>query len=373
MNKALLLAAALWLGTPLARAQNPVSYPPDTLLSKPELNFEVLWHTFEDNYAFFRLRHVDWQRAYRQYRPRVTAATPPDSLFAVFAAMLAPFHDNHISLTGPGGRRFKSVKPSRFAQEFPTDSLRRQFWAVVGRTLTRQGFGPLQALGPAFRGQPLFRYAVSPELAYVRFNRCFVDLDADGKADAAALGKLLDSLFPQLAHSKGLVIDVRDNVGGNDEFSFEIAGRFTGRPQTALYKRTRKRGGGYEDLEAPETWRLEPRGPAPYPGPVVVLTNDKTVSAADVFALIMRELPQVRLIGENSRGIYSDIYGFTLPNQWQVSLSNQRYYDARMVCHEGTGTPVGIVVRNTRRDLVRMTDPVVLRAVAELRKQPARR
>jgi hypothetical protein len=42
-----------------ASAQNPISYPKDTLISTAELNFEVLWHTFEDNYAFFKLRNID--------------------------------------------------------------------------------------------------------------------------------------------------------------------------------------------------------------------------------------------------------------------------------------------------------------------------
>lgn len=101
-----------------------------------------------------------------------------------------------------------------------------------------------------------------------------------------------------------------------------------------------------------------------------MLTNDKTVSAGDVFALIMRELPRTQLIGENTRGIYSDMYGFTLPNKWLISLSNQRYYDAKRVCYESTGTPVDVTVKNTRQDLGRKSDPVVMRALAELKKQP---
>ncbi|WP_198172972.1 S41 family peptidase [Hymenobacter ginkgonis] len=342
-------------------------------MSAPELNFEVLWYTFEDNYAFFKLRHIDWHQAYRQYRPRIKSTTTPDSLYAVFSAMLTPFQDNHINVIVPGEKQFKSVKPSRFAQEFPTDNLRAQFWAMVDQTLARNGFGPLQALGPAFHGQPLFRYAVSPRLAYLRFNRCFVDQDADNKVDAVALGQLLDTLFPQFAKSQALLIDVRDNIGGNDEFGFEIAGRFTSQKVTALYKQTRKRGGGYDELEAPETWVIEPRGKTPYPGQVVLLTNDKTVSAGDVFALIMRQLPCTQLIGENTRGIYSDMYGFTLPNKWLISLSNQRYYDAKRVCYEGTGTPVDVLVKNTRQDLVSGVDPVVTRALAALQKRPSPR
>jgi hypothetical protein len=225
----------------------------------------VLWHTFEDNYAFFRVRRIDWAASYRRYRPRITAGTSDDSLFAVCSRMLAPFQDNHINLIVPGVKQFKSVKPSRFAREFPTDSLRGQFWGLVEATLTRQGFGPLQALGPAFHGQPLFRYAVSPTLGYLRFNRCFVDPDADNKADAAVLGKLLAELLPRFDKTKALIIDVRDNIGGNDEFGFELAGHFTSRPVRAMTKQTRRRGGATKSWKRPKPGPSSPGARPPTP------------------------------------------------------------------------------------------------------------
>ena len=84
--------------------------------------------------------------------------------------------------------------------------------------------------------------------------------------------------------------------------------------------------------------------------------------------MIMKELPQVKMIGTNTRGIYSDMYGFTLPNTWQISLSNQRYYNNKMICYEGKGTPVDIEIKNTNKDLLKMTDPVLETAIKELNK-----
>jgi hypothetical protein len=43
----------------------------------PVYNFEVLWPTFNEQFAFFDLYNVDWQAQYNQYRPRVTADDPP--------------------------------------------------------------------------------------------------------------------------------------------------------------------------------------------------------------------------------------------------------------------------------------------------------
>jgi carboxyl-terminal processing protease len=360
MKKVCFLAIVL-LNCSMARAQNPVTLPKDTTLSLPEKTFEALWLTFEDHYAFFKLRQIDWQAAYRQYRPLIHAATTDDSLYNVFTRMLAPFHDNHINLIVPSVKQFKSVKPSQFQHEFPNDSLVSAFWKMVDRNLLQNGFAAMQYAGPEFRGKKLFAYTTSANKAYLRFNRCFVSQDADNVPDAAVCAKILDTVFPALNKKKDLIIDVRDNIGGNDEFSFEVAGRFARQKIVGLYKKTRQ--GGYEDFGKLETWYLQPKGSNKRPASVIVLTNDKTVSAGDVFAMIMKELPGVKIIGGNTRGIYSDMYGFTLPNNWLVSLSNQRYYNNRMVCYEGTGTPVDIKIGNTRKDLAAQKDPVLLKAL----------
>ena len=340
-------------------AQNPVSYPKDTSLSKPELNFEVLWHTFEDNYAFFKLRNIDWHEVYKVYRPQLTPATTDDSLFAIFTKILSPFQDNHINVIVPGARQFKSIKPSQFVQEFPSDSLRQKFWQMVDHSLLQKHFAPLQYAGPQLNSVPLFAYSTSSSIGYLRFNRCFVDGDAESVPDAKVAGEILDTVFESFKNVTSLIVDVRDNIGGNDEFSYEVAGRFTNQKLIGMHKQTRTRGAGYNDFGKLDTWYLEPKGSGRFTKPVVVLTNDKTVSAGDVFAMIMKELSNVKNVGTNTRGIYSDMYGFTLPNGWLISLSNQRYYNNKMVCYEGAGTPVDIQVVNTKNDLQKTNDPVL--------------
>jgi hypothetical protein len=367
--KKIISALLLCILSNLVQAQSPVSYPKDTAISLPELNFEVFWRTFEDNYAFFKLRNVDWQKTYQQYRPKVNASISDNSLYAIFTHMVAPLKDDHVNVIMPGVKQFKAAKPSQFAQEFSTDSLWKAFWKMVNITLLTNGFDEMKTIGPLFYGSPLFYYTKSKQYGYLRFNRCFASQEADNVPDAAVAGHILDTVFRYFDDVKGLLIDVRDNHGGNDEFSYEVAGRFASKKMVGSYKKTRKPRGGYDELINPETWYIEPKGDKAFTGPVVLLTNDKTVSAADVFAMIMKELPQVKIIGENSRGIFSDKYVFTLPDKWIVTLSNQRYYNANMICYEGIGVPVDFVVENTRRDLVKMKDPVIQKALKEIRKR----
>lgn len=361
MKKTILILAFLAV-TIHTFGQNPATYPKDTTLSFPEKNFETLWLTFEDHYAFFKLRNIDWKKTYDIYRPTINKNTTDDKLYDTFSKMLAPFEDNHINVIIPSKKQFKSTKPSNYVKEFPTDSLRNLFWSMVDQTLVKNGFEKPKYAGPKFNGKNLFTYTASKKYGYLRFNRCFVSDDAESKPDAEVAGKILDSVFQNFKDSKILIVDVRDNIGGNDEFSYEVAGRFASKKAIGMYKKNRI--GGYEDFGEAETWYIEPKGNPNFLKPVILLTNDKTVSAADVFALIMKELPKVTIVGENSRGIYSDMYGFELPNKWLISLSHQRYYNADMVCYEGSGTPVDIVVKNTREDLVKVSDPVLMKALS---------
>lgn len=344
---------------------NPASLPQHPAPSLPEKTFESFWQTFEDHYAFFTLRKVDWQDSYKRFRPRVTASTSDDSLFTILSAMVKPFQDDHINLVFPHNRSYKeftSTKASRFLSEFPDEAVQESFWKMVDQTLHQNGFGSMKSAGPKKDGVPLFYYCQSENTGYIRFVRCYVTSKTEDapQKDAALAGTFIDTIIETFKNTKQIIIDVRINEGGNDEFSYAVAGRFTDEKILGHYKQVRT--GGYEDFSPLKAWYIEPQGKI-FNKPVTVLTNDQTASAADVFAMIMKALPETKIIGENSMGIYSDMYGFKLPNGWYASLSNERYFSADMKCYEGTGTPVDIEVLNTRHDLITRNDPVLTAAI----------
>jgi C-terminal processing protease CtpA/Prc len=282
--------------------------------------------------------------------------------------MVAPFHDDHVNIIIPGKKQFTAEKPSPFLKEFPEKSSRDSLWIAVNATLNRNGFGTLQSIGPEYREKKLFYYSKSNEFGYVRMERCFVS-DAtydDAKADSALAGKLLDSVLQYMSNSKAIILDIRTNIGGNDEFAYAIAGRFATKKMLGHSKQTRI--SGTNKFTALKKWYITPQTNKPYTKPLILLTNDQTASAGDVLAMIMKALPQTTIVGENTLGIYSDMYGFKLPNKWLVSLSNQKYFSSEMVCYEGKGTPVDIQVRNTRQDILNMKDPVLLTAIKYLEK-----
>jgi carboxyl-terminal processing protease len=88
-------------------SQYPASVPRDTSPSLPEKTFETFWQTFEDHYAFFNVRKVNWHRIYKTYRRLVNNDTSDDSLFSILTQMVASFQDDHINIIIPNQRQLQ--------------------------------------------------------------------------------------------------------------------------------------------------------------------------------------------------------------------------------------------------------------------------
>jgi len=332
-------------------------------LSKPEKTFEEAWLFVDNHFAFFKEKGINWDKAYSRFRIKVNPSTSDDSLFSILTQMLAPLNDGHVTLKSPKGKQFSANRPSRLVQEFNTPELRKQFWPMVDSSLIRAGFAPLKYLGKEFKGDPLFSYTTNGKVGYLRFTRCFSTV---WEMFSFKTERYLSTIMHEFEGLDGVIIDIRFNIGGAENFAFNVAGRFTNKRVQALFKQTRI--GGMPAFTYPEERYIRPRGKKPFSGKVMVLTNDRTASAADVFALAMRQLPNVTIVGEPSEGIFSDLYSRRLNNGWRITLSNQRYLSPQMMCYEGAGVPVDIVVKNTVADLATNSDPVLGKALEVLQK-----
>ena len=333
--------------------------------NKPVETFETCWELFDNNYASFEEKGINWDEAYELYRPRVNENTPDEELFVVLTNMLKPLGDAHINLIARNiDTAFSADRHSRIIEVIrPLEGRKRPYIeAMMNETLYRNGFDEIKKLGPVFRGDTLFSYTKSGDIGYVRFFRSFSKLS---KMVGSSLDDQLDQIFQSFGDVESIIIDVRFNMGGDDAFSQKIAGRFVSEKTVGFRKQTRKnqKFGELKDKY------IRPEGDKPSTGKVVLLTNDQTFSAADVLALMMASLPNATLIGEPSNGSYSDLWGKKLPNGWKVTLSNQRYYSVAMKNYEGKGTPVDIEVRNMRRDFDEKSDSVLLEAISFLRNQ----
>jgi carboxyl-terminal processing protease len=327
------------------------------MIRDPEKNFESLWNTFRNRYPFFQLRQVDWKKQYDTYRPKVTKKTSDDDLFDILCQMLDPLNDGHIELKAKGGehrkaRYFNPEKKPRFHREFAKRDI-KQLFKTTEKTLVRHGFGK-----PGKTKAWMLHYCRSREFGYIRI----LELEGIEKRNLTAA---LDRIARDFSSLKGIIIDIRDNPGGEDSIAIAIINRFCDRRRVAFRRKT-KIGPGKNDFAPLKTWHLEPEGDVQFTGPIVLLTCDSVFSGGEAFALAIRQLPHVTILGDHTNGIFSYQLEKKLPNGWEYRLSYQVYLSADMVCHEGIGVPVDIELLNKKADIKTGIDPLITRAIRML-------
>jgi C-terminal processing protease CtpA/Prc len=180
----------------------------------------------------------------------------------------------------------------------------------------------------------------------------------------------LDSIFTYLASPKALIMDIRFNRGGGEGVALQVAGRFTAKTSKGAYRYKRKKNGGYSDFVKLPSFRNKPHPSKriKYIGPVYLLTNERTVSAGDLLALYMSQLPNVTIIGDNTEGSFDSFRYEFLPNGWHFSIPQKRYVRATdNISYEGVGIPPDIKVVNERKDIDGKVDRVLLRVFDEVK------
>ena len=136
---------------------------------------------------------------------------------------------------------------------------------------------------------------------------------------------------------RGLIIDVRNNGGGDLTNVEKIASRFTNEKVLVGYIQ-HKTGPGHSDFSSMEPRYLEPAASLRWQKPVVVITNRYVFSAANEFAMYMKALPQVRIVGDVTGGGAGMPFSSSLPNGWVVRFSAVPLYDA-----QGRSTEFGVI------------------------------
>ncbi len=336
-------------------------------LSKPEKNFEFLWNLFNEKYASFEEKNIDWDLTYKTYRSKVTSKTTDIELFDVFKNMLKPLNDGHVTLKANSiNAKFSARKSSKILKELkPIKNKREAIHKMTENTLSKLGFAPVKEIGPKFRGNKLFGYTNNSSIGYLRFHRSASKIIFGIPLDSPFLNWQLEKIFKSFDHLDVLIVDIRFNIGGNDTFVNKIVGRLAQDRILGYYKQGRKNKESFKPLQPKY---IKPRGKYKFLKKVYLLTNDLTVSAADVLALMMQQLPNVTIVGDNTNGSFSDIYSKRLPNGWRINLSDERYFSPNMTNYEGIGVSVDVSVHTTLKDIKEKNDSVLLKAIGLIEK-----
>ena len=168
-------------------------------LSKPEQNFEDFWNTFNNNYAHFETRKVNWTDQYKEFRQKVNSNTTDNDLFDILTKMVTPLRDGHISISRTGDLP-ASAKYSKFPDKPSINALRE----VTVKTLNQLGFTNFKKFNS--KQFQIGGYSYND-------NYCYLQLNGFGGLPLKEFQAQLDDMIAGLNDRKAIIIDIRINGG----------------------------------------------------------------------------------------------------------------------------------------------------------------
>lgn len=312
-----------------------IMFAPDQASRNPLVNFDYLWNEVDKKYSYFELKNIDWYAIKNKYRSMLTENSTEQELFDVLAKMLNELKDDHTNLVGP-------FNISQYNVASTSQENYRQ------RTITEHYIPDMWQTSAFSHG-----FLDSNEIGYVRYES-FMSEFTDEE---------LDFVLKRFENTKGLILDLRQNGGGNLFNIPKILSRFTETKILAAYNITRN-GPKHNDFSDRENFYITPYSGAKYLKPVAVLIDRGSYSATTFFSLVTTAFPQFTLIGDTTGGGGGMPNGGQLPNGWTYRFSITQLLDLNGKNFAESGVPPAIMATFNWSDLTK--DEILDRAILEL-------
>ncbi len=295
--------------------------------------FENFWQNFQDDYALFEERGIEWNEIYAQYRPLVNFNTTDEALFGILSEMIKPIEDGHVALMAPGIGAFD-------ANPYFRDRIEDNLFDLdlIVNNYLEPGY---KQNGHKF----VYGKIKNHNMAYLHF-------DVFRKESVK-----LDDLLREFAQVDSYIIDLRHNNGGDVSLCFSFLGRFTEEKKLFLSSKT-KNGKGANDYTAWFDWHLNPSGKF-LDKHVYILTDRYTVSAAERMVMAAKTVPKVLIVGDTTNGTFGTKISRELANGWFYSYSIQKVKMFDGQSYEGIGLPPDIYVKNEPEEMKDGRDSVL--------------
>ena len=306
----------------------------------PQGNFEALWKILDEHYCFFEEKRaaygLDWNEVHEKYRVRISNKMNRNQLFEVCSEMLAELRDGHVNLsTAHDFARYwhwHEDYPSNFS-----DTLQRRY------------------LGTDYKIAAGLRYKILDDnIGYVYYES-FNDGIGEGN---------IDEVISALMLCRGLILDIRNNGGGQLTNAERLAARFLNETTTVGYL-CHKTGTGHSDFSSLKEQRLSPSSNLRWQKKVCVLTNRSVYSAANEFVKYMKCSPHAIIVGDKTGGGAGMPFMSSLPNGWAVRFSACPMFDVNRQSVE-FGIDPDVAVSITDADFLRGRDTIIEEARALL-------
>ena len=394
---------------------------------------DYVWTTINEKYYDPNLNGIDWKAARRKYEATILSAPGDDEYWEALDRMTGELRDSHTRVHGPkqvaqqrdheshslgigllemgdelvvtsvhlqSDAYWAGVRPGMAVKTIDNEpavtTYRRLMtdmrdsstpWArsrgtirkilvgdidsQVNMTFTRFGPGvpgmeiPVTMKRRVFRMPPEIISRILPSgHGYLRFTNFLGGLES---GILAAIERMKDT--------PGMIVDLRNNGGGSLAMSTTLITKFlsehakgarvltrTGKPITVAFIPVLK-------LETELNGRKEDA----YAKPLVILTNENSASASEIFSSTLQDLGRATIIGRRTCGCLLGYLGYAdLPGGGQLAYSEIGFVSPKGKRIEGEGVAPDIEIKPAREDILFNRDRVLEAAETFLKEKSTR-
>lgn len=318
----------------------------------PKHNFQVFWDTFNEHYASFAIKNVNWSEVYEEYEPLVSANTTDLEMYTIFRQMIERLNDNHIKMQVP------SELESQYKDQI--EGTKEQYSTMDVFALNKE-IAKLYVDSLRNYNAGMIRYGlIDNKIGYVQINAMLMlaDYDLEDNLDLRSfysqywekaenrkdelqrqdevkgINKILDVIIDDMPQAQSYILDLRFNGGGKDGVALAILNHFSNSERIVFTKKARTDKG----FTKAQNIKVVPSKKR-FNGNVYLLTSHLTASASEILVLASLAQSNIKRIGSTTEGIFSSTLDKKLPNGWQYELSNEIYQDLNGTSYENIGIP----------------------------------
>jgi len=303
--------------------------------------YDEYWKLLDEKYAMWDNpdKKLNKDSLHTATRKLVTDDLSQDSLFGIFNDIIQHLKDGHTYLEDVDNDRLsmyniEALDDMNLDQEVVDDVYLKGDFTTLGSYNTLK-----------------YRTLEDGQIGYVElrgFGATYTDAE-------------MDQMLTDLAGTKGIVFDVREN-GGGDPFMATLMARHFADKEYYVGEEYFKTGPGNDDFTVSEIY-LNPAGGVIYTKPVMILTNRLCFSATTSFIYNMKVLPYVKTIGRRTGGGSGSTADGFLANGWHWQMSTSEFID-KDGNHLDNGIDPDIDVQLNPDD--KTQDEIIERAIQEI-------
>lgn len=331
----------------------------------PNGNYDAFWNGINQNYVFFEETKANWDSIYVKYADSVNSSTSKTRLFNIFSKMMRHLVDGHRVLKaeksdrdGFAGGNILAIDGSFFVKYpdynvFDTTSTPIDF--ITKYLGSKYGLFSSFANDSEPSKNEMLYGIIENRILYARmffFGNAFSEFPEKSDSEKQFVKNFLDFLQNASNSGAGLILDLRFNGGGNAREFYEMGSFFVDKDYEWGFNQVRI-GTGKNDLSPfiSEKFTKSKLG-VYFKNKVVILTNKRSASAAEILSISLKELPNVTILGDTTFGANGPISkgkeftgNFTLPNNWEMQLAQRKTFDKNKKNYEGMGLPPDILLK----------------------------